>query len=88
MAEYNVDIVNLDTGEVLAESLQLGDAHLKIQKNGWVHVETSDEEIPGDGCGGGEGPFTLDTLWVSCPDEESVAQTLARYARAAKWWDY
>ena len=67
--DYNVDIVDAETGEVYAESLELSAAHLNIEKNGWQHVETTSEEIPGDGCGGGEGPFVLYTLWVDANDE-------------------
>ena len=53
----------------LPASLELSAAHLNIEKNGWQHVETTSEEIPGDGCGGGEGPFVLYTLWVDANDE-------------------
>lgn len=67
--DYNVDIVDVETGEVYAESLELTAAHHKIEENGWKHVETTDEEIPSDGCGGGEGPFVLYTLWVNAAVE-------------------
>ena len=67
--DFNVDIVNNETGEVYAESLLLEKAHIKVAENGWKHVETTSEEMPGDGCGGGEGPFVLYTLWVKDPAE-------------------
>tara|TARA_A100001515_G_scaffold126700_1_gene112062 strand:+ start:219 stop:512 length:294 start_codon:yes stop_codon:yes gene_type:complete len=87
-AEFNVDIVDNDTGEVIAEGLQLSAAHSKIAKMGLKHVETTSEDIPGDGCGGGEEPFVLYTLWVTDPSAETPRQVQERYAKAAKWWDY
>ena len=84
-AEFNVDIVDNDTGEVYAEGLLLAAAHIKIAKNGWEHVKTTSEEIPGDGCGGGEGPFILYTLWVENPEEAAYAKSLEG---AQLWWKY
>ena len=84
-SDYNVDIVNNETGEVYAESLLLAKAHIKIAENGWKHVETTSEELPGDGCGGGEGPFVLHTLWVKDPAETAYEKSLAD---ARLWWDY
>ena len=83
-SDFNVDIVNNETGEVYAESLLLAKAHIKIEENGWKHVETTSEEIPGDGCGGGEGPFVLHTLWVKDPAETAYEKSLAD---ARLWWD-
>ncbi len=85
MEDFNVDIVNNETGEVYAENLRLSDAHTKIAKKGWNHVKTTSEEIPGDGCGGGEGPFIVYTLWVEDPEETAYEK---RRADARLWWDY
>ena len=85
MEDFNVDIVNNETGEVYAESLLLAAAHIKIAKKGWKLVQQTREEIPGDGCGGGEGPFILHTLWVEDPAETAYEKSLAD---ARLWWDY
>ena len=87
-AEFIVDIVNNDTGEVIAEGLELSAAHSKIAKMGLKHVETTSENIPGDCWHDGEEPFVLYTLWVTDPSGETTRQVQERYARAAKWWDY
>ena len=87
-AEFNVDIVDNDTGEVIAEGLQLSAAHSKIAKMGLQHVETTSENIPGDCWNDGEEPFVLYTLWVTDPSAETPGQVQKRYAKAAKWWDY
>ena len=85
MEDFNVDIVDHATGEVYAESLELTAAHDKIKREGWKHVETTSEEIPGDGCGGGEGPFILYTLWVENPEETAYEKSLKD---ARLWWKY
>ena len=82
--DYNVDIVNNETGEVYSEGLLLAAAHIKIAKMGWKFVSDSTEEIPGDGCGGGEGPFILRTLWVTDPEETAYEKSLED---AKLWWD-
>ena len=87
--DFNVDIVNHRSGEVYAEGLLLAAAHIKIAKNGWKLVEETSEEIPGDGCGGGEGPFTLRTLWIRDPEGDAeVADRMKSWGQAAEWWDY
>ena len=85
MEDFNVDIVNNETGEVYAESLQLSAAHARIEAKGWVHVETTSEDLPGENLGGGEEPFILYTLWVSDPAE---AEYEKRLERARSWWRY
>ena len=86
MEDFNVDIVDHATGEIYAESLLLAAAHIKIAREGWKHVETTSEEIPGDGCGGGEGPFILYTLWVDSGIDLASEEEMRR--RAAAWWKY
>ena len=86
MEDFNVDIVDHATGEVYAESLLLAAAHIKIAREGWKHVETTSEDIPGDGCGGGEGPFRLYTLWVDSGIDLASEEEMRR--RAAAWWKY
>ena len=83
--DFNVDIVNNETGEVYAESLQLSAAHARIEAMGWEHVETTSEDIPGENLGGGEEPFILYTLWVTDPEETAYEKSLED---AKLWWDY
>ena len=84
--DFNVDIVDNATGEVYAESLDLGAAHKMVFDKKWTHVKTTSEEIPGDGCGGGEGPFTLYTLWVDTGIDLASEAELRK--RSAAWWQY
>ena len=83
---FNVDVVDHATGEIYFESLPLAAAHIKIAREGWKHVETTSEDIPGDGCGGGEGPFRLYTLWVDSGIDLASEEEMRR--RAAAWWKY
>lgn len=85
-ADFNVDIVDHATGEVYSESLLRAAAALKIAREGWKIVSESSEEIPGDGCGGGEGPFILYTLWVDSGIDLASEEEMRR--RAAAWWKY
>lgn len=84
--DFNVDIVDNATGEVYSEGQLLAAAHIKIAREGWKHVETTSEEIPGDGCGGGEGPFILYTLWVDTGIDLASEEEMRK--RTAAWWDY
>ena len=86
MEDFNVDIVDHATGEIYAESLLLAAAHIKIAREGWELKSESSEEIPGDGCGGGEGPFILHTLWVDTGIDLASEEEMRR--RAAAWWQY
>ena len=86
MEDFNVDVVDHATGEIYAESLLLAAAHIKIAKNGWILKRESMEEIPGDGCGGGEEPFILYTLWVDTGIDLASEEEMRR--RAAAWWQY
>lgn len=86
MTDYNVDIVDHATGEVYSESLPRKAAIDKITHEGWEIVSESSEETPGDGCGGGEGPFILHTLWVNSGIDLVSEEEMQR--RAAAWWQY
>ena len=84
--DFNVDIVDHATGEIYSESLERKAAIDKITREGWKIVSESSEEIPGDGCGGGKGPFTLYTLWVHSGIDLASEEEMRR--RAAAWWQY
>ena len=84
--DYNVDIVDHATGEVYAESLQRKAAHKMIEREGWKITSAGTDEIPGDGCGGGEGPFVMHTLWVDTGIDLASEEEMRR--RAAAWWGY
>ena len=86
MADFNVDIVDHSTGEIYAESLTRKAALDKIAREGWELKSESSEEIPGDGCGGCEGPFILYTLWVDSGIDLASEEEMRR--RAAAWWKY
>ena len=86
MADYNVYVVDHATGEIYAESLVPKAALDKITREVWELVSESSEEIPGDGCGGGEGPFILHTLWVDTGIDLASEEEMRR--RAAAWWGY
>ena len=86
MADYNVDIVDHATGEVYSESLPRKAAIDKITREGWVITSEGTDEIPGDGCGGGDGPFIIHTLWVDTGINLASEEEMRR--RAAAWWQY
>lgn len=83
--DYNVDVVDHATGEIYAEALELTAAHEMIESEGWRHVNTTDEELPDDGCGGG-GPITAYTLWVDTGIDLASEEEMRR--RSAAWWGY
>lgn len=67
---YNTDILNNATHEIIREAITDESARALIEQNGWTIEDETSEEIPGDGCGGGEGPFTIITLWVTIPEDQ------------------
>ena len=85
-SDYNVDIIDHATGEIYAESLQRAAAHKMIEREGWKITSKGTDEIPGDGCGGGEGPFVMHTLWVDTGIDLASEEETRR--RAAAWWGY
>ena len=86
MEDFNVDIVDHATGEIYAESLQHTAAQKRISEREWKFVRETTEELLGDGCGGGEGPFILRTLWVDTGIDLASEEEMRR--RAAAWWKY
>ena len=84
--DYNVDIVDIATGEIYAESLDLGTAHSKIFNEGWTHVETTSEELPSDGCTADSESHTLYTIWVNTGIDLASEEEMRR--RSAAWWGY
>lgn len=84
--DFNVDIVDNATGEIYSEGLQMRAAKLKADREGWIIVSVGTEEIPGDGCGGGEGPFTLRSLYVDTGIDLASEEEMRK--RTAAWWQY
>ena len=82
--DYNVDIVCNDTGEVFAEGLHLEAAHDMIADNGWVHVETTSDDLP---AGDIDDAVRCFTFWIKDP-EVDVAADLRRQREAAAYWGY
>lgn len=82
-ADFNVDIVDNATGEVYSEGQLLAAAHIKIAREGWKHVETTSENIPG---GDIDDPVTIYTLWVDTGIDLASEEEMRK--RTAAWWDY
>ena len=82
--DYNVDIVCNETGEVFGEGLTIESARDMIADKEWIHVETTEDEIPG---GDIDDSVRTYTLWIKDP-EVDVAADLRRQRDAAAWWGY
>jgi hypothetical protein len=88
MSDFNVDVIDNETGEIYREGVLLANAHIYIsQENGEIVIEEVNFVQLDDIDGGGEIPVR--DIYVNFP-EERLKRDLAAAAiiRAREFWQY
>ena len=86
MADFNVDVVCNETGEVRKEGMLLAAAHIWIAKQEGKIVREDIHNVEMDDIDGG-GQMEVHDIFVDFPDVDLASEAEMR-KRTAAWWQY
>ena len=86
MADFNVDVIDNETGEIYREGVLLASAHLFIAREMGKIVRDEVDIIDLDDIDGG-GQMKVVNIYVDFP-EVDLASEEEMLRRAAAWWKY
>ncbi len=86
--DFNVDVIDNETGEIYREGVLLADAHIFIAKEKGEIVAQLDETVELDDIDGG-GQMKVVNIYVDFPEEKLKRELSAdAIIRAREFWQY
>ena len=88
MSDFNVDVIDNETGEIYREGVLLAAAHIYIAKNSGKIVKDEVDVIDLDRIDGG-GQMEVRSIYVDFPEEKLKRELSAgAIIRAREFWQY